>query len=174
MYYYLSHNLTFTAFVALSPTKTKSQRNISISVFWFLLWNHMPLFMEWHYVSHWRFHDNRNSVTSKYYKDVVLIKIEKYFNKVRPSTEIKDLYFLHDNAPAHKWVMKNEWQSLNIHRILLTWHPVTFFSYLDWTDKTSCRSTLQGRNWIGSASFQLLKGIPKENYVETLKTGFNL
>jgi hypothetical protein len=41
-------------------------------------------------------------ITSKYYRDVVLRKIKINCNKILSLTGMKDLYFLHDNAPAHK------------------------------------------------------------------------
>ena len=37
------------------------------------------------------------SITGKYYKDVVLKKLKKYYQKRRPAT----VRLLHDNAPAH-------------------------------------------------------------------------
>jgi hypothetical protein len=44
------------------------------------------------------------TVIFKYYRDVVSRKIENHYNRVRPSTNIKGQYFLHDNVPADKWV----------------------------------------------------------------------
>ena len=41
------------------------------------------------------------SITGKYYKDVVLKKLKKYYQKRRPATGIKHVRLLHDNAPAH-------------------------------------------------------------------------
>ena len=41
------------------------------------------------------------SITGKYYKDVVLKKLKKYYQKRRPATGFKHVRFLHDNAPAH-------------------------------------------------------------------------
>ena len=39
--------------------------------------------------------------TGKYYKDVVLKKLKKYYEKRRPATGFKHVRLLHDNAPAH-------------------------------------------------------------------------
>ena len=41
------------------------------------------------------------SITGKYYKDVVLKKVKKYYQKRRPATGFKHVRLLHDNAPAH-------------------------------------------------------------------------
>ena len=37
----------------------------------------------------------------KYYKDVVLKKLKKYYQKRRPAIGFKHVRLLHDNAPAH-------------------------------------------------------------------------
>ena len=41
------------------------------------------------------------SITGKYYKDVVLKKLKKYYQKRRPATSFKHVRLQHDNAPAH-------------------------------------------------------------------------
>ena len=41
------------------------------------------------------------SFTGKYYKDVVLKKLKKYYQKRRPATGFIHVRLLHDNAPAH-------------------------------------------------------------------------
>ena len=41
------------------------------------------------------------SITRKYYKDVVLKKLKKYYQKRHPATGFKHVRLLHDNAPAH-------------------------------------------------------------------------
>ena len=41
------------------------------------------------------------SITGKYYKDVVLKKLKKCYQKRRPATGFKHVCLLHDNAPAH-------------------------------------------------------------------------
>ena len=46
-----------------------------------------------------------NSVTGKYYKDIVLKKLKKYYQKRRPTTGFKYVRLLHDNAPAHTSVV---------------------------------------------------------------------
>ena len=42
-----------------------------------------------------------NSITGMYYKDIVLLKLKKYYQKLRPTTGFKHVRLLHDNAPAH-------------------------------------------------------------------------
>ena len=41
------------------------------------------------------------SITGKYYEDVVLKKLKKYYQKRRPATGFKHVRLPHDNAPAH-------------------------------------------------------------------------
>ena len=41
------------------------------------------------------------SITGNYYKDVVLKKLKKYYEKPRPATGFKHVRLLHDNAPTH-------------------------------------------------------------------------
>ena len=41
------------------------------------------------------------SITGRYYKDVVLKKLKKYYQKRCPATGFKHVRLLHDNAPAH-------------------------------------------------------------------------
>ena len=41
------------------------------------------------------------SITGKYYKEVVLKKLKKYYQKRCPATGFKHVRLLHDNAPAH-------------------------------------------------------------------------
>ena len=41
------------------------------------------------------------NITGKYYKDVVLKKLKKYYQKRRPATGFKHVRLLHDNALAH-------------------------------------------------------------------------
>jgi len=42
------------------------------------------------------------SVTAKFYKNVVLKKLQKYFYKRRPKHGLKYVSLLHDNASSHK------------------------------------------------------------------------
>ena len=42
------------------------------------------------------------SVTAKFYKKVVLKKVQKYFQKQRPKYGLKNVSLLHDNASSHK------------------------------------------------------------------------
>ena len=41
------------------------------------------------------------NITGKYYKDIVLEKPEKYYQKRRPVTGFKHIRLLHGNVPAH-------------------------------------------------------------------------
>ena len=45
------------------------------------------------------------SITWKYYKDLVLEKLKKYYEKQHPATGFKHVRLLHDNAPAHTYAI---------------------------------------------------------------------
>ena len=47
------------------------------------------------------------TIIGKYYKDVVLKKLKKYYQKRRPATGFKHVRLLHDNAPAHTSAIGN-------------------------------------------------------------------
>ena len=51
------------------------------------------------------------SITGKYYKDVVLKKLKKYYQKRRTATGFKHVRLLHDNAPVHtSAIVSSTWQ----------------------------------------------------------------
>ena len=61
------------------------------------------------------------TVTAKFYKNVVLRKLKKYYKTRRPKTKHKHLRLLHDNAPAHKAHLVTEF--LESEKVTVLPHP---------------------------------------------------
>ena len=77
------------------------------------------------------------TVTAKFYKNVVLRKLKKYYKTRLPKTGLKHLRLLHDNAPAHKahscdrvfGVRSRRSPSYHILHFRQTWLPATIFCF---------------------------------------------
>ena len=67
------------------------------------------------------------SITGKYYKDVVLKKLKKYYQKRRPATGFKHVRLLHDNAPAHTSVIVTAF--LKKEKVTVDLGPSDFFLF---------------------------------------------
>ena len=48
-----------------------------------------------------------HTVTGRFYKNSVLKKVKKFYNKKRPSKEWSGVHLLHDNASSHKCEVKS-------------------------------------------------------------------
>ncbi len=68
------------------------------------------------------------SVTGRFYRDVVLKRVEKYFVKRRPKTGIRNVRLLHDNAPAHTSAIVT--QFMRSKKVTVLPHPPYFKQYL--------------------------------------------
>ena len=64
------------------------------------------------------------SITGKYYKDEVLKKLKKYYQKWRPATGFKHVRLLHDNAPAHTSAIVSAF--LKKEKVTVLPHPPVF------------------------------------------------
>ena len=113
------------------------------------------------------------SITGKYYKDVVLKKLKKYYQKRRPATGFKHVRLLHDNAPAH---------TSAILTAFLKKEKVTVLPHLPYSpDLAPCnflfpklKAFLAGRKYqsrqaLGSAIHQYLITVPKSAYRDAFK-----
>ena len=114
------------------------------------------------------------SVNSKVYKGVVLKKLKKYFKKRRPATGLSGVRLLHDNASSHKAAIVRDF--LKLEKVVELPHPpyspdlapCDFFLF------ARLKRFLTGRKYktrtqLGSAIFQCLKGIPREDYENAFK-----
>ena len=72
------------------------------------------------------------SITGKYYKDVVLKKLKKYYQKRHPATGFKHVLLLHDNAPAHTSMKKEKVTVLPHPHIPQTLPHVISFCFRNW------------------------------------------
>ena len=114
------------------------------------------------------------SITGKYYKDVVLKKLKKYYQKRRPATGFKHVRLLHDNAPAHTSAIVTAF--LKKEKVTVLPHPpyspdlapCDFFLF------PKLKSFLAGpkyqsRQALGSAIHQYLITVAKSAYRDAFK-----
>ena len=110
-----------------------------------------------------------SSVTGKFYRESVLTQLVDFYQKCRPRTGVRGIKLLHDNAPAHKSATVQEYlKESGLH--VLDHRPYS-------PDLTPCdfwlfprlKEMLAGHRFesrcgIGSAVYQCLQHIPKEDY----------
>ena len=114
------------------------------------------------------------SITGKYYKDVILKKLKKYYQKRRPATGFKHVGLLHDNAPAHTSAIVTAF--LKKEKVTVLPHPpyspdlapCDFFLF------PKLKAVLAGRKYqsrqaLGSAIHQYLITVPKSAYHDAFK-----
>ena len=114
------------------------------------------------------------SITGKYYKDVVLKKLKKYYQKRRPATGFKHVRLLHDNAQAHTsaivtaFLKKEKVTVLPHPRIPPDLAPCDFFLFRKSKAFLAGRK-YQSRQALGSAIHQYLITVPKSAYRDAFK-----
>ena len=114
------------------------------------------------------------SVTGRYYRDVILKKLKKYYEKRRPLTGLVNVRLLHDNAPAHTSSLVTQY--LKPERVTML--PIPPYS----PDLAPCdfylfpklKNFLSGRKYrsrqaLGSAVYQCLRTIPESSYRDAFK-----
>ena len=109
------------------------------------------------------------SKTGKYYKDVVLKKLKKYYQKRRPATGFKHVRLLHDNAPAHTSAIVTAF--LKKEKVTVLPHPPyspdlapsDFFLFPKLKAFLAGRK-YQSRQALGSAIHQYFITVPKSAY----------
>ena len=114
------------------------------------------------------------SITRKYYKDVVLKKLKKYYQKRRPATGFKHVRLLHDNAPAHTSAIVTAF--LKKEKVTVLPHPpyspdlapCDFFLFLK-LKAFLAGLKYQSRQALGSAIHQYLITVPKSTYRDAFK-----
>ena len=119
------------------------------------------------------------SITGKYYKDVVLKKLKKYYQKRRPATGFKHVRLLHDNAPAHTSTILTAYLKKEKVTVLPTPPPppppvfprpcpMWFFLFPKLKAFLAGRK-YQSRQALGSAIHQYLITVPKSAYRDAFK-----
>ena len=110
-----------------------------------------------------------SSVTGKFYRESVLAQLVDFYQKCRPRTGVCGIKLLHDNAPAHKSAMVQEY--LKESGLDVLGHPPYSpdLSPFDFWMFPRQKEMLAGLHFesccsIGSAVYQCLQHIPKEDY----------
>ena len=108
------------------------------------------------------------NITGKYYKDVVLKKLKKYYQKRRPATGFKPVRLLHDNAPAHTSAIERKSNCFASPPYSQNLAPCDLFLF------PKLKSFLAGRKYqsrqaLGSAFHQYLITVPKSAYHDAFK-----
>lgn len=114
------------------------------------------------------------SITGTYYKNVVLKQIKRFYEKKRPSTGLRGVNLLHDNAPAHK--SKEVVHFLNEEKVNVLSHPPYSpdLSPCDFFLFPRLKKMLSGRRYstksgLGSAVYQYLRLIPRADYSDAFR-----
>ena len=110
-----------------------------------------------------------SSVTGKFYRESVLTQLVDFYQKRRPRTGVRGIKLLHDNAPAHKSAAVQEYLKESGLNVLD--HPPYSpdLSPCDFRLFPKLKEMLAGYHFesccgIGSAVYQCLQHIPKEDY----------
>ena len=109
------------------------------------------------------------SVTRKFYRESVLTQLVDLYQKRRPHTGVHGIKLLHENAPAHKSATVQEY--LKESGLDVLDHPPYSpdLSLCDFWLFPRLKAILAGHHFesrcgIGSAVYQRLQHIPKEDY----------
>ena len=110
-----------------------------------------------------------SSVTGKFYRESVLTQLVDFYQKCRPRTGVRGIKLLHDNALAHKSPMVQEY--LKESGLVIVDHPLYSpdlfpcdFWLLPRLKEMLAGHCFESRCGIGSAVYQCLQHIPKEDY----------
>ena len=108
---------------------------------------------------------NGRTITGRFYKNDVLA----HYVKHRRATGLRGLFLIHDNAPAHKSVIVQNF--LKEESVIQLPHPPYSpdLSPCDFFLFPLLKKSLSGRRYesqsaLGSAIYQCLQGIPKNDY----------
>ena len=110
-----------------------------------------------------------SSVTGEFYRESVLTELDDFYQKRRSRTGVRSIKLLHDNAPAHKSTMVQEYLKESGLDVLdhLPYSPD--LSLCDFWLFPRLKEMLAGHRFesrcdIGSAIDQCLQHVPKEDY----------
>ena len=116
------------------------------------------------------FNSSGYTVTGRFYKNSVLKKVKEFYNKERPSKGGSGVHLLHDNASSHKCeVVKSFLSSEKVKVLNHPPHspdlsPCNFFLFPR-LKKMPSGNKYTSRSSLGSAIYQCLQHIPKEDYL---------
>ena len=110
------------------------------------------------------------TVTGRFYKNSVLKKVKEFYNKKQPSKGWSGVHLLHDNASSHKcevvksFLASEKVKVLNHPPYLPDLSPCDFFLFPR-LKKMLSGNKYMSRSSLGSAIYQCLQQIPKEDYL---------
>ena len=116
-----------------------------------------------------------HTVTGRFYKNSVLKKVKEFYNKKWPSKGWSGVHLLHDNAFSHKcevvksffWHLKR-WNFFNCPPYSPDLSPCEFFLFPR-LKKMLSGNKYMSRSSLGSAIYQCLQQIPKEDYLSAFR-----
>jgi histone-lysine N-methyltransferase SETMAR len=113
-------------------------------------------------------------ITGKFYRDVVLKKLDKYFVRIRPKSGMRHIKLLHDNAPAHKAAIVTD--LLAGKHVIVLQHPPyspdlspSYFFLFPRLKKMLAGRKYSKRPSVGSAIYQCLISIPTKDYIRAFQ-----
>ena len=112
---------------------------------------------------------NGKSVAAKFYKNVILRKLENYFLKKGRKTGLKYIYVLHDNASSHKAGIVKEFLKEKKMNVIDRPAYSPDMAPCDYFLFPRLKSVLSGRKYrsrkgLGGAISKVLDGIPLSDY----------
>ena len=113
-----------------------------------------------------------HTVTGRFYKNSVLKKVKDFYNKKRPSKGWSGVQRLHDNASSHEvvksFLASEKVKVLNHSPYSPGLSPCNFFLFPR-LKKMLSGNKYTSRNSLGSAIYQWLQQIPKEDYLSAFR-----
>ena len=115
-----------------------------------------------------------HTVTGQFYKNSVLKKVKEFYNKKRPSNGWSGVHLLHDNASSHKcgvvmsFLASEKVKVLNHPPYSPDLSPCDFFLFPR-LKKMLSGNKYMSRSSFGSAIYQCLQQIPKEDYLSAFR-----
>ena len=115
-----------------------------------------------------------HTVTGRFYRNSVLKQVKEFYNKKRPSKAWSGVHLLHDNAFSQKCEVVQSF--LASEKVKVLYHPPYSpdLSPCDFFLFPRLKKMLSGnkytsRNSLGSAIYQRLQHIPKEDYLSAFR-----
>ena len=108
-----------------------------------------------------------HTVTGRFYKNSVLKKLKEFYNKKRPSKGWSGVHLLHDNASSHKCEVVKSFLASEKVKVLNhspDLSPCDFF-FFPRLKRMLSGNKYTSRSSLGSAIYQCLQQIPKEDYL---------
>ena len=115
-----------------------------------------------------------HTVTGRFYKNSVLKKVKEFYNKKRPSIGLSGVHLLHDNASSHKcevvksFLASEKVKVLNHPPYSPDLSPYDFFLFPR-LKKMFSGNKNTSRSSLGSAIYQCLQQIAKEDYLSAFR-----